>query len=250
MPAFDSDGLDLVYIDEGEGEPILLVHGFASSMEVNWIGTGWVQTLSRAGRRVIAFDNRGHGKSAKIYDPGFYTIPAMAADARRLLDHLGIPRADVMGYSMGARIAAVLALDTPDRVRSLILGGVGDNLLRGAGQAEAIAVALEAPSAAAVLEPTPLMFRIFAERTGGDLLALAACIRSPRTVLTAADLGRLDMPVLFAVGSADDVAGSADGVAAMMPNARVLTIPGRDHNRAVGDRVYKDGVLAFLAERP
>ncbi len=250
MPAFDSDGLDLVYIDEGEGEPILLVHGFASNMEVNWIGTAWVQALTGAGRRVIAFDNRGHGKSQKIHDPGFYTIPAMAADARRLLDHLGVPRADVMGYSMGARIAAVLGLESPERVRSLILGGVGENLLRGAGQAEAIAAALEAPDPAEVMEPMPRMFRTFAERTGGDLLALAACMRSPRTVLAAADLERLAMPVLFAVGSADEVAGSAEGVAAMMPNARVLTIPGRDHNRAVGDRVYKEGVLAFLAERP
>lgn len=250
MPAFDSDGLDLAYLDVGEGEPILLVHGFASNMDVNWVGPGWVQALTRAGRRVVAFDNRGHGRSGKIYDPGFYTIPAMAADARRLLDHLDIGRADVMGYSMGARIAAVLALESPERVRSLILGGVGENLLRGAGQAEAIAAALEAPSAAEVLQPMPLMFRSFAERTGGDLAALAACIRSPRTVLTAADLGRLDMPALFAVGSADDVAGSPDAVAAAMPNAKVLTIPGRDHNRAVGDRVYKEGVLAFLAERP
>lgn len=250
MPAFDSDGLDLVYIDEGEGEPILLVHGFASNMEVNWIGTGWVQALTRAGRRVIAFDNRGHGKSGKVYDPGFYTVPAMAADARRLLDHLGVPRADVMGYSMGARIGAVLALESPERVRSLILGGVGENLLRGAGHSEAIAAALEAPSAAAVMGPMPLMFRTFAERTGGDLLALAACMRSPRTVLTAADLEKLAMPVLFAVGSADEVAGPPEAVARLMPDAKVLTIPGRDHNRAVGDRVYKEGVLAFLAERP
>jgi pimeloyl-ACP methyl ester carboxylesterase len=250
MPAFDSDGLELVYLDEGEGEPILLVHGFASSMEVNWVGPGWVQALGRAGRRVIAFDNRGHGKSGKIYDPGFYTVPAMAADARRLLNHLGLERADVMGYSMGARIGAVLALESPARVRSLILGGVGENLLRGAGQAEAIAAALEAPTLADVVAPMPLMFRTFAERTGGDLSALAACMRSPRTVLTPADLARIAMPVLFAVGSDDDVAGPPEAVAAMMPDARVLTIPGRDHNRAVGDRVYKEGVLAFLAERP
>jgi pimeloyl-ACP methyl ester carboxylesterase len=250
MPSFDSDGLEIAYVDEGEGDPILLIHGFASNMEVNWIGTGWVQTLTRAGRRVVAFDNRGHGKSDKVYDPGFYTIAAMAGDASRLLDHLGIARADVMGYSMGARIGAVLALQEPERVRSLVLGGVAENLMGVTGQSEQIAAALEAPSAADVMGPMPLMFRTFAERTGGDLKALAACMRSPRTVLTPADLARLTMPVLLAVGSADEVAGSPGRMAELLPSGKVLIIQGRDHNRAVGDKVFKEGVLAFLADRP
>ena len=107
---FDSDGIEIAFIDEGEGDPILLIHGFASNFEVNWVGTGWVSALLRAGCRVIALDNRGHGQSEKIYDPAAYAASEMAKDARRLLDHLGIEQAAVMGYSMGARITAFLAM--------------------------------------------------------------------------------------------------------------------------------------------
>ncbi len=111
MQFFDSDGVRIAYIDfapaSGAGDPVLLVHGFASNHAVNWVNTMWVKTLTRAGYRVIALDNRGHGQSEKLYEPAAYTPAVMAEDARRLLDHLGIERADVMGYSMGARIAAI-----------------------------------------------------------------------------------------------------------------------------------------------
>src|ERR1700761_7068614 len=133
MPSFDHDGVEIAFLDEGQGEPIVLVHGFASNKEVNWVYPGWVSTLSRAGRRVIALDNRGHGASTKLYDPAAYHTSLMAEDVRALLDHLGLPRADVMGYSMGARISAFLALAHPDRVRSVIFGGLGGHLIEGAG---------------------------------------------------------------------------------------------------------------------
>src|SRR5882762_8717655 len=110
MQRFRHGDVDLAFLDEGEGEPIVLVHGFASNAAVNWVHPGWVATLTKAGRRAIALDNRGHGASAKLYDPAAYHSAIMAEDVRGLLDHLGIPRADVMGYSMGARIAAFLAL--------------------------------------------------------------------------------------------------------------------------------------------
>ena len=146
MQSFESDGVRIAYSDEGEGEPVLLIHGFASNVATNWIGPGWVQTLTGSGRRVIAYDNRGHGLSEKLYDPSRYGAPAMAEDARRLLDHLGIARADVMGYSMGARIAAFLAVDHPGAVRSAILGGLGIRLVDGVGLPTSIADALEAPT--------------------------------------------------------------------------------------------------------
>src|SRR5687767_7511875 len=104
MPHFQNDGVDIAYLDEGEGEPVVLVHGFASTKEVNWLNPGWITTLTRAGRRAIALDNRGHGASGKLYDPAAYHSAIMAEDVRALLDHLRIARADVMGYSMGARI--------------------------------------------------------------------------------------------------------------------------------------------------
>src|SRR5262245_21812839 len=136
MPSFNNDGVDIAYLDEGEGEPVVLVHGFASTKEVNWVNPGWVSTVTRAGRRAIALDNRGHGASAKLYDPAAYHSAVMAEDVRALLDHLAIPRADVMGYSMGARIAAFLALAHPDRVRSAVLGGLGIRLVDGVGLPE------------------------------------------------------------------------------------------------------------------
>src|SRR5262244_3715978 len=138
--------VELAYLDEGDGEPIVLVHGFASNKEVNWVHPGWVATLTRAGRRVIALDNRGHGASTKLYDPALYHTDLMADDIRALLDHLGLARADVMGYSMGARNTAFLAHAHGERVRSAILGGLGIQLVEGGGLPGSIATALEAPS--------------------------------------------------------------------------------------------------------
>src|SRR5437660_10743680 len=169
MPRFTHDGVEIAFLDEGEGEPIVLVHGFASNKEVNWAAPSWMTTLTRAGRRAIALDNRGHGASTKLYDPAAYHSAIMAEDVRALLDHLGLPRADVMGYSMGARIAAFLALAHPARVRSLILGGLGIRLVDGVGLPLAIAEAMEAPTLADVRDPAGRMFRAFAEQTRSDL---------------------------------------------------------------------------------
>src|SRR4051794_12834021 len=249
MPVFHHGPVELPYLDEGPGEPIVLVHGFASSKEVNWVQPGWFATLKAAGRRVIALDNRGHGQSAKLYDPADYHTSKMAADVRALLDHLGLPRADVMGYSMGARIAAFLALDHPDRVRSMVLGGLGAHLIEGVGLPESIAEALEAPSLADVTDPQGRMFRAFADQTHSDRRALAACIRGSRQVLSREQVASIKTPTLIAVGTKDPIAGSAENLAALMPNARALPIPDRDHMLAVGDKVFKAGVLQFLKEQ-
>src|ERR1700710_2489271 len=115
MPSFHNGAVEIAYLDEGEGDPILLVHGFASSKNVNWVYPGWVSELKRLGRRVIAFDNRGRGEAGKLYDPAQYEIAVMADDITALMDHLAIDRADVMGYSLGGRMAAVLALKQPRR---------------------------------------------------------------------------------------------------------------------------------------
>lgn len=250
MAIFSNGGLELAFLDEGAGDPILLIHGFASSRRVNWVNTGWIETLTSAGRRVIALDNRGHGESAKPHDPEAYAIPLMAGDARALLRYLDVGRADVMGYSMGARIAAFLALAAPDAVRSLILGGLGMGLVTGMAQAEQIAEALEAPTAVEVADPTGRQFRQFAEQTKSDRVALAACMRGSRQQLAVGDVAGIAVPTLIAVGTRDVVAGSAEDLAALMPDARVLDIPNRDHMLAVGDRVYKQGVVAFLGSRP
>lgn len=246
MPSFDSDGVDIAYLDRGEGAPILLIHGFASNKDVNWVHTGWVDLLLKAGRRVIALDNRGHGESQKLHDPEAYGAPTMAEDARRLLDHLDIDRADVMGYSMGARITAFLAMNHPDRVRSAVFAGLGMGMVRGVGAPEPIAEALEAVSIDEVGDPTGRAFRKFAEQTRSDRFALAACMRSSRQKISETDVGGIRVPVLVAVGTRDEIAGSAQDLAHLIPDARVLDIPNRDHMLAVGDKVYKQGVLDFL----
>jgi Predicted hydrolases or acyltransferases (alpha/beta hydrolase superfamily) len=250
VQTFLSDGVEIAYLDQGAGDPILLIHGFASNTMVNWVDTGWVRFLTGNGFRVISIDNRGHGRSQKLHRVEDYGAPVMAEDARRLLDHLGIARADVMGYSMGARITAFLALAHPDRVRSCIFGGLGINMVRGMAGTGPIAHALEAESIDQVTNPTARTFRAFAEQTRSDLKALAACIRAARDPLSAEDVARISCPVLVAVGSEDVIGGSAEALAQLIPGAEALEIAGRDHMKAVGDRRYKEGVLAFLRRRP
>jgi pimeloyl-ACP methyl ester carboxylesterase len=250
MPSFHNGPVEIAYLDEGEGDPIVLIHGFASNKSVNWVFPGWIETLTKAGRRAIAIDNRGHGQSSKLYHADDYERAKMAEDVRALLDHLRLDRADVMGYSMGGRIAANLAIAHPDRMRSAILGGVGKRLVSGGGLPESVALALEAPSADEITDPQAFMFRRFAEQTRSDLRALAACLRGGGPPLPRDAVAGIRVPVLVAVGTKDVIAGSPQELADMIPGATVLHIPERDHMLAVGDRVYKQGVLDFLAQRP
>ncbi len=246
MSFFDSDGIRIHFKDVGSGDPILLIHGFASNIFMNWDYPGWTDLLVKSGMRVIALDNRGHGDSQKIHDPGVYGAPTMAEDARGLLDHLEIEKADVMGYSMGARISAFLALNHPERVGHLVFGGLGYGMIEGVGDPEPIAQALEAESIDDVQHQSGRAFRQFAEQTKSDRLSLAACMRSSRQKIRSDQVAGIRSPVLVAVGTRDAIAGSARDLAALIPNASVLDIPDRDHMVAVGDKVFKRGVLDFL----
>ena len=250
MPSFHNGAVEIAFLDEGEGDPIILVHGFASSKNVNWVYPTWVSELRKNGRRVIALDNRGHGESEKLYDPARYSIPAMAGDVVALMDHLGIPQADIMGYSMGGRMTAWLGLNEPQRLRSAILGGIGiGGLIEGTGPGETVAEALEASSLDDVTDPVGRTFRAFADQTRSDRKALAACLRGTRDLMRREEAARIDVPVLIAVGTTDEIAGSARALGDIIPGSEVLHIPNRDHMRAVGDKVYKAGVADFLARR-
>jgi pimeloyl-ACP methyl ester carboxylesterase len=249
MPSFHHGDVEIAYLDEGEGDPILLVHGLASSKNVNWVYPGWVSELKKDGRRVIALDNRGHGDSAKLYDPAQYEISVMASDVIALMDHLKIDRADIMGYSLGSRMTAVLALDQPQRLRSAILGGIGIGMIIGGGPGENVAAALEAPSLDDVTDPVGRTFRAFADQTRSDRRALAACLRGTRLLMTREEAARIAVPTLIAVGTTDEIAGSAQALGEIIPGSKVLDIPNRDHMRAVGDKVYKAGVVGFLSQR-
>lgn len=246
MKSFRSDGVDIAFTDDGAGPPILLVHGFASTHRINWVETGWVKALADAGRRVIALDNRGHGASSKLYRPEDYRLATMVGDLVRLLDHLGLARADVMGYSMGGRMTALLAITHPTRVRSAVIAGLGSAITSPVKGADEIAAALEAPSLADVPGRLGHTFRAFADQTKSDRAALAACIRSVREPIAPERLATIRCPVLVAVGTRDEIAGTAEGLANLIPGAEALEIQDRDHMKAVGDKTYKEGVLAFL----
>ncbi len=252
MQKFNSAGVEIAFQDSlpigGEGSPILLIHGFASNHQVNWVATGWERTLLEAGYRVIMVDNRGHGQSQKLYSASDYSSPIMADDAKLLLDHLGVEKAAVMGYSMGARISAFLTLNYPSRVSRVVFAGLAEGMVTGVPGAEAIADGLMAESIAEVKDPGARSFRIFAEQTKSDLKALSACMRSSRVKIKPEALAAIKVPILVVAGDADEVAGPVAPFVAQMPMARGVSLPGRNHMNAVGDKGYKQAVLDFLAE--
>lgn len=242
---FDSDGLRLHYEVDGpeHGTPLVAVHGFASDYRLNWVGTRWQETLTGAGFRVIGLDCRGHGHSEKPHDPAAYAVETMAADMDRLLDHLEIPAAAYLGYSMGARIGLQTLLDFPSRVRAAVLGGIGS-----AGpieSADAIAHAME------IGEPTDdpaaqTFYKFASGRAINDLKALAACMRGLRPHSTPDQLARIATPTLIIVGDRDELASGAPELVELIPSARLATIPGRDHLSAVPAREFKRAALDFL----
>ncbi|MGB3810146.1 MAG: alpha/beta hydrolase [Parvibaculum sp.] len=248
MKYFDSDGLKLAYRMVGEGSPIVLVHGFASTHEVNWVATGWSRALVDAGRRVIMPDGRGHGASDKPHDAADYTLEAMAGDVIALMDHLGEPGVDLMGYSMGGMVSLVAAATWPERFDRVIAAGVGERLLDKDKESASVVDALLTDDPSSIHSPGAKLFRTFADQNKQDHLALAACFEAVRDDFPADSLARITRPVLIVAGETDDQAGPAAPLAARIPGATSFTVPKRDHMRTVGDHAYKDAVLKFLEE--
>ena len=246
MPVFTSEGIEIAYDVFGTGKPVLLIHGFGSNANVNWIDTGWVQAVNDAGYQAIVLDNRGHGRSQKLYDPAYYPSRIMAHDAINLLDHLGIEQAALLGYSMGARITAFAALDAPSRVGALVIGGLGIKILNNLPASGEIVAALRADRLEDVKGRIGRQYRIFAEHTKSDREALAACMASGREAFSEDMLRGITQPALVAVGSEDVVGGPAEPLAALLPQGEALVIEGRDHMRATGDKQFKSGAIEFL----
>lgn len=247
MQYFESDGLRLAYRVEGEGSPILLVHGFASTHQVNWVATSWSRTLIEAGYRVIMADGRGHGASDKPHDAADYALEAMAGDVVALLDHLGEPGADLMGYSMGGMVSLVAAATYPERFDHVIAAGVGERLLDKDKKSTAVVEALLTDDPASIANPTAKLFRTFADQNNQDREALALCFEAVRADFPDELLSQITRPTLIVAGETDDQAGPAVPLAARIPEGRAFVVPKRDHMKAVGDRAYKDAVLKFLA---
>jgi len=240
------DGRRLAYHDEGSGPAVVLLHGFAADLQRNWVDTGVVAALVGAGRRVIATDARGHGASDHPHDPRDYDDDAMIRDVQSLFDHLGVASADLVGYSMGAMMAAGVAARDP-RVHALVLGGVGG---RWSGAQHArdnlpIADGLVAEDATDVTDPVARAFRRFADGTGADRVALAACMRSTRGERI--DLGAITVPTLVLAGDADTLVGSPEPLAGRIPGARFEVLHG-DHLRAIYDPRFVAAIVEFLGE--
>lgn len=252
MPTFDSSGVSIHYVDEGTGPTIVLVHGFAANLQLNWRAPKIIDALIAAGRRVVAIDCRGHGESGKPHDPDAYGGTQMADDVIAMMDHVGIDVADLMGYSMGGVLSASLLVRRPERFRSVILAGIGDSIVTGAllssARTRGLADAMEAKDSAAATDATARGFRVFAERTDADLGALAAMQRSSRASFDPAKLAAVTLPVMVLIGEGDTLVGSADKLVSAIPGAKLVKVPG-DHLTAVGAPALKSAVLEFLAER-
>jgi pimeloyl-ACP methyl ester carboxylesterase len=243
---FDSAGVKIHYESFGEGKPIVLVHGFPLSFELNWVGTEWVEPLQSV-RRVVGLDCRGFGESDKPHDAEAYGIENMAGDILRLMDHLSIDKADLFGYSMGSMISAHLLINHRERFTTVILGGAG-NLLD-PGREEEMSkspgyLLVDDPSQ--ITDPFGKTFRAIADGiAGNDRLALAACAERLFEPIQAADFADVDIPVLVISGAEDT---SPAEIAAATPGAELVLIPDTDHFTVIPDQRFKDAVLAFLKE--
>lgn len=244
------DGVELAFERQGEGPAIVLVHGFGSSRVQNWRSTGWYGGLTGAGFSIVAMDCRGHGESGKPHDVAFYGHDRMAEDVLLVMQACNLPQALILGYSMGGFIGLRLLASHPERVGKLAIAGVGETYLQdritAPGARSVLADALLTPDKDAITDPRARMFRAFADQPGKDRLALAACMRAMSPRLSPDVLGRLQRPVLVAVGSEDDTAGRAEPLAAAIAGARAVTIQGRDHMSAVGDKNMRQAVIDFF----
>jgi pimeloyl-ACP methyl ester carboxylesterase len=241
------DGVRLAYETAGEGNPIILAHGFASDRKQNWKNVGWYEALAGAGFRVVAMDFRGHGESDKPHEDRSYG-DTMIGDVLSVLDAERIDRADLMGYSMGAILSVGLVMTHPARVRRAVLAGIGETYFdEKSAHRRGIADALRASDPGTIADPTQKAFRDFASQDGKDIAALAACMSAERTMYTVQQLKACSTPVLVVAGENDHQAGSPQTLAAAFANGRSVTVPRRDHMTAVGDKVYKEAVIRFLA---
>ena len=254
MTTLAINGLEIFFTDQGEGDALILVHGFAASSEENWAKAGWLSMLTRARRRVVALDLRGHGKSGKPHNPQDYSIAAMAEDVLALTEHLQLKKPDLIGFSLGARVVIEALRRRGERFLLGVLCGVGDFLVnpREGRDPEVGARAMEAASADEISDDMAKRFRLFAEAQGQDLKALAAVSRGLATTppWTPAVLSQVKNETLIVAGSGDDLAGPPEPLARYFPNAKAKRIPGCGHMDCLTQPMFKAAVMDFLAGVP
>ncbi len=226
---------------------VLCVHGFASSCRDNWVSTGWVRDLTRAGYRVLGVDQRGHGASDKPHDPNDYTMVALVGDLLTVLDTHLLDSVRYVGYSLGGRVGWQLLVDAPDRVTRGVLGGIPDG--RPLARLKIDQARAYAESGIPVEDRVTQNYVTLAERVpGNDLRVLVALAEGMR-------LGDADpdpanppqQPVLFATGSEDAILERSRHLAAAAPHGEFVEIPGRHHFNTPGSRAFRESAMAYLA---
>lgn len=253
MPYCENGGIKIHYEIEGDGPDLMMIHGFAANLEANWRVPGIAGAL-RDENRLVMMDCRGHGESDKPTDPAMYGTK-MSDDILRLMDHLGIEKANFLGYSMGSRLLLGLLLSHPARVRSAILGGFGlpdPQHPAAAARRRTVPAALLAESLEEVTDPVGRAFRMFAESTGADLKALAAvqggwdqAAVEPEAL--EARVKAISVPLMTIVGNDDALISSGPRLAMMVPDGCHFQIEGKDHLSVVADPKLAMVVKAFLS---
>lgn len=238
------------YEVHGEGAPVILLHGFSSSFRRNWHGVGWTQAFVETGRQVIGPDLRGHGRSSKFLTYDAYWPSKLCRDIAAVQDDAKATPADLVGFSMGGGLALQYAMLYPERVRRLVLAGIGDKVLRTKNipmLPSTIAQALETDSPESIESPVGRQFRSFAAKTNNDLKALAAMMRGPGWPGRVDDLHPLTVPTRVILAEHDHFMPETERLRAALPDAEFVTVPGTDHLSLVLSEEFKRLALEFLS---
>jgi pimeloyl-ACP methyl ester carboxylesterase len=252
---FDSNGVKIHYETFGEGKPLVLVHGLYGSIQEDWVKTGIVSGIG-SGRQLIALDHRGHGESDKPKNLEDYRVEKMGQDVVNLMDHLGVQKADLLGYSMGAFISNWVLINHQDRLNSVILSGTGGNLkANDPATARSLYDALMAEDPTTVTDPIGKLVRDAFDQAGVDRNtreALAACTLQFLPLeqhYEASDFVNVKIPVMIINGEQDTVTGGVEELVAAIPGVKFVTVPGGDHLSVRSLPAYQQEVLAFLKQR-
>ena len=246
---FSRDGVSLHYETAGAGDAVVLLHGFTTSLAGNWRNLGWFDLLTGAGLAVAALDFRSHGLSDRVYDPRLCTTAALAGDVVALLDHLELERASLIGFSMGGGVALQVAIDRPERVEKVVVGGVGDAALDALHDPDDVArlvTAFEAPALDDVPPGPARAIRRNAELAGADLRALVPFLRNGGWPGGIAERGAISSPVLVVVAGRDEYMAETGELLRWLGHAQTLVAPERGHHDVLGDPAVQAGVVRFL----